>query len=122
MIAADASDAELLSLAVERWGAGFINRIIGDFAVVVVDAPMRRVICARDHLGAKPLYYASIGPLLVVASEVGAVLAHPAVPDDVSPGALDSWSQHWQVPGATTYRSISSLPMGSILVARRAGM
>ncbi len=121
-IAPDVGDGGLLALAVERWGAGFVNRIIGDFAVVVADGAGRRVVCARDHLGVKPLYYASIGPLFVAASEVGAVLAHPGVPDDLDPAAFQVWAEQWVVPEGTIYRSISTLPMGSTVVVTQNGV
>ena len=121
-VAAGTSDAELLGQAVERWGAGFASHLVGDFAVVVADGADRRVVCARDHLGVKPLYYAEVGPFFVAASEVRAVLAHPAVPHDLDPAALAAWAEAWVVPGGTIYRHVRSLAMGSVLVATASGV
>ena len=116
-------DAELALLAVERWGDRFVNHLIGDFAIVVADPARRRVLCARDHLGVKPLYYASSGRVFVAASEVKAVLAHPAVSDELDPAGFETFvREHWTIPNSTIYRSVAPLPMASTLVVGVEGL
>jgi asparagine synthase (glutamine-hydrolysing) len=109
------SDIELLAAAVERWGDAFVDHLLGDFAAVVVDTQRRRLVCVRDHLGVKPLYYATHGQVFVAASEVRAVLAHPDVPEDVNPEAFVAYAEHWVVPESTLYKAINPLPMGSLV-------
>ena len=53
----DASDTELIRLGYVRWGDAVVDRLLGDFAFVLWDAPARRLLAARDHLGVKPLVY-----------------------------------------------------------------
>ena len=71
----DRSDAELLLKAYESWGEGCLARIDGDFAFLVFDRRRQTAFCARDHLGAKPLYYAWSGRRLCVASDIRGALA-----------------------------------------------
>jgi asparagine synthase (glutamine-hydrolysing) len=114
-LTSSAGDVELLAAAVERWGDAFVDHLLGDFAAVVVDTRRRRVVCARDHLGVKPLYYATCGPVFVAASEVRAVLAHPDVPDAFNAEAFTAYAEHWVVPESTVYKAINPLPMGSLV-------
>ena len=48
------SDAELVLRAYEVWGKDCLPHIDGDFALVLWDAPHRKVFCARDRMGSKP--------------------------------------------------------------------
>ena len=55
-------------------------RLEGMFAFVLVDRARRRVVAARDPAGIKPLFWSWHGGALFVASELKALLAHPALP------------------------------------------
>ena len=41
--------------------AGQVNHLLGDFTFALWDGRRRRLFCAVDHLGFKPLYYARPG-------------------------------------------------------------
>src|SRR6185503_20238639 len=53
----DAADSALLLAAIERFGAGILQELVGDYAVALWDAAERRLILARDILGQRPLHY-----------------------------------------------------------------
>ena len=76
-------DTETLGVALGRWGEGAIEKLRGMYAFCFFDWERSKVLLARDPLGIKPLYYAlvTIGGVrtLVVASEVRAILEHPAI-------------------------------------------
>jgi asparagine synthase (glutamine-hydrolysing) len=73
-LAESPSDADLLLASYLAWGEGCPQRLSGDFAFVVWDRRHRRVFCARDRFGVKPLHYFQRGRRLYVASEAQQLL------------------------------------------------
>jgi asparagine synthase (glutamine-hydrolysing) len=104
------SDAALLSRAYERWGKGCFERLLGSFAAVIYDARRRLVVCARDALGDRTLFYYLDHRLLVMGSEERAVLAHPAVSARLDEQRL---AEHFAVwlpsPGRTFFAEVREL-------------
>lgn len=74
------SDAELCLAAYIRWGAGCLQRLNGIFSFVVWNSACNELFLARDRFGIKPLYYTLKGDVLIFASELKGILAHPDVP------------------------------------------
>src|ERR1051326_6223608 len=102
----DGSDTEVLFQLIRREGLeGTLQRIDGMFAFAFRDSD-GTVYLTRDRFGEKPLYYGVIHGQLVFASEVSAMLCHPAfcgvMPDrlpayrfllfEYLPGADSGWS------------------------------
>jgi len=68
-------DSSLILLAYERWGADCVKRFLGDFAFAIWDTLARKLFCARDPFGCRPLVYHHGGKRLIFASDIRAVLA-----------------------------------------------
>jgi asparagine synthase (glutamine-hydrolysing) len=68
------SDAELVLRSYDRWGPACVEMLLGDFAFALWDARRRRLFCARDPIGVKPLHYHFDGRRLLVASEPAQIL------------------------------------------------
>lgn len=83
------TDTEILLAAYERWGLDALTRLIGIYALALVDGrgAIPRLILARDCLGVKPLYYTEAGGRLAFASSVEALLAGGFVPARGAPNA-----------------------------------
>ena len=82
-------DAELILRSYQQWGEACPGRLLGDFAFAVWDGPRRRLFCARDHLGVKPLcYHATPGRLVGVASTPNALLVLGEVPYRLNEGRI----------------------------------
>lgn len=110
--------AALVAAAYRAWGPRCAERLEGDFAFVLWDAATRRVVCARDFAGKRPLVYAALPGVLVVASTAGGVLAHPACPGTLDLVSLaETAAGLWAGSDATAFRAIRTLQAGHTLVA-----
>jgi asparagine synthase (glutamine-hydrolysing) len=89
---ASSSDTEVVLRMYEHYGDDFLLRMRGMFALAVYDkrrGPGReRLLLARDQMGIKPLLYARVGPRLVFASELKALLASELVEPEIDPISL----------------------------------
>jgi len=112
---AEITDVELLLAAYVRWGEACVERLLGDFAFAIWDGGRRRLFAARDHIGARPLYYWQGGGSLVFASEIGGVLACPGVPaelDEIEVARLLLSPGYYADAEYTFYRQVRKLPFG----------
>ena len=67
------SDTEVLLLRYARWGPACLPRLVGMFALAIVDLNRRQLFLARDFVGIKPLYYARPAKGFAFASEIKAL-------------------------------------------------
>jgi len=110
-------DTEVLLAAIARWGVeAALERVDGMFAFAVWDAERRRLTLARDRMGKKPLYYASLGGRFLFASELKALHAHPLFRASVDPNAVAELIRHSYVSAPhTIYTDVSKLAAGTLL-------
>lgn len=88
----------------------------GDFAFVLWDGRRRRAVCARDFGGKRPLYYATVGGMLVVASTIDAITSIPGfVPTLNFPVLAETCAQWWSSTAETCYAGVHEVPAGSTL-------
>jgi asparagine synthase (glutamine-hydrolysing) len=88
---ATGSDSEVIVHLYEERGAAFLEELEGMFALALWDRSRRRLIVARDALGIKPLYYASVAGQFAFASEAKALLLVPPLRARLDPGALSQY-------------------------------
>jgi asparagine synthase (glutamine-hydrolysing) len=82
-------DTETIAHLAEHHGAvALARRLDGMFAFAAWDKQREQLMIGRDRIGKKPLYYWASSDVFVFASEIKGVLAHPAVPRELDPGAL----------------------------------
>src|SRR5437762_10683384 len=82
------SDAALILRAYQVWGERCVEHLLGDFAFAIWDAERRRIFCARDHFGVKPLFYAQVADTLVFSSTLDCVRLHPGISSDLDDRAI----------------------------------
>jgi asparagine synthase (glutamine-hydrolysing) len=105
------SDTEVVLAACAEWGDGAVAHLHGMFAFALWDGARRRLLLARDRLGKKPLYYWRRGPLLLFASEIKALLAHPAVERALDPDALHHYLAFGYTPAdRSIFAGVAKLP------------
>ena len=81
------SDTETLLKLYRRYGTEMTRTLRGMFAFALWDREAQKLLVARDRMGEKPLYYYANERMFIFASEIKALLAHPAVPRE---SALDA--------------------------------
>ena len=64
----------------DRWGDRAFERILGDFAIIIMDLQDRQLICARDQLGLRVLHYHRSAKRFAVATAPEALFALGWVP------------------------------------------
>src|SRR3569623_291509 len=74
------ADGALLLAAWERWEEGALDRLAGDFAFALWDREKRRLVLARDALGARPLYYHRGRNFIAFATMAKGLHALPEIP------------------------------------------
>ncbi|MGK0481565.1 MAG: asparagine synthase (glutamine-hydrolyzing), partial [Planctomycetota bacterium] len=114
------TDTEVVLRAYIAWGAGFIERLHGMFAIALWDPSKAQVLLIRDRLGLKPIYITQIDqdgryPSVLFASEVRGLLASGLVKRTLDPVGVSSYLWNGFVVGPNTIlRGVSLLPAGSI--------
>lgn len=120
----DPSDGELILAAYAQWGAQGLSRLNGVFACAIWSARRERLFLARDPLGVKPLFYAARPGAFLFASELKALLAHPAVEPALDREGLAEVLVLGpaRTPGHGIFRGVAELRPGAWLEAGRDGL
>ena len=105
------SDTEVILQAYAVHGEACVERLAGMFAFAIWDDAERRLFLARDRLGKKPLYYWHRDRLFLFASELKALLLHPAVGRSIDWTALHHYLAFGYTPATRSiFDSIRKLP------------
>jgi asparagine synthase (glutamine-hydrolysing) len=115
------SDTEVLLECISAWGIhAALKRFNGMFAFGLWDRLTQTLSLATDRMGEKPLYYATIGPDIVFASELKALEVHDAFAGELDESALGLYLQKGFVPAPRSiYKNVFKLEPGSIAAFRR---
>ena len=111
------SDTEVLLHGYEAWGTALPRRLRGMFAFALWDRRTGTLFCARDLFGIKPLYYYQRGRQLLFASEIKALLAHPAFEKKLNEARLPDWLSMEYLPDSETlFAGVYELPPAHTLL------
>jgi asparagine synthase (glutamine-hydrolysing) len=111
------SDTELLLAMYAEHGEAMLEKLPGMFAFAIWDSEKRKLFCARDRFGEKPLYYSTLpDKTFVFSSEIKSILAGYNVNRKVDKYALSHYAQYGYVqPSLTIFENIKVLPPGHFL-------
>lgn len=116
------TDTESILYAYQEYGADFVDRLCGMFAIAIWDQHASRLLLLRDRVGIKPLYYYFDGSSLVFGSEIKSILLHPSVSRTLNHQALyDYLSLMISPPDETLFAGIRKLEAGHYLDCRLDG-
>ena len=123
--ATDHSDTEVLVHGWEQWGTELPQRLRGMFAFAIWDMrprggtgdnshhPRDTLFLARDRMGQKPLFYATLEDGIVFGSTIGSILAWPEVPRRVPREQIALYLRLGYIPAPQTiWRDISQVIPG----------
>ena len=103
-------DTETILHAYEEYGPDCAARFRGMFAFAIWDAPNKTLFCVRDRLGIKPFYYYWDGRVFAFASEIKALLRHPAISAEFDESQLGEYLAFGYLSDdQTLFRSIRKL-------------
>ena len=113
----DQAHSDLALQAYARWGETFVGRLRGDFALVIWDARLKRLVCARDPIGIKALYLYKTACSFIVASDLAFLLTlcEQAVP--INPKAVAAYLSGDPLTTDTFYAGVAKLPQGLVVSA-----
>jgi asparagine synthase (glutamine-hydrolysing) len=117
------TDTETILHLFEEEGSAFVHQLEGDFAVALWDERKKLLTLARDRIGVKPLYYTIRAGRLIFASEIKAILLHPAVARELNEEALYHYLTFLTTPAPSTlFEGINKLPAGCLLTCDSEGL
>jgi asparagine synthase (glutamine-hydrolysing) len=118
----DFTDPGLVLSAYLAWGTECVEGLVGDFALAIWDARLRRLWCARDYIGIRPFYYFWDGKTFLFAPEIRGLLAHPLVSLRINEGMVGEYlADAISSREETLYLDIRRLPSGSTLTVDATG-
>jgi len=113
---ATGSDSELILCLYERDGLDFTRHLRGEFAFILLDCRLQRVIACRDRFGIKPLFiheHPERPGQLMFASEAKALFASGLAKPTLDPVRLRDMLSF--VPMDSIFEQVSAVPPGHLL-------
>lgn len=120
----DWTDAELILRAYRVWGVDCVEHLLGDFAFGIWDAACQQLLCARDHMGVKPFYYAQVGSSVIFSNTLDCIRRHPLVSDRLNDLAIADFLLFGsnQDTATTSFAEIRRLPPAHRAIWSRSGL
>lgn len=110
---AEITDSALILLSYQRWGLDCPKYLVGDFAFAIWDRPERRLFCARDAMGCRPLFYRKSKDCFEFASEIKALDLLPGHSRRLNKHAMAAFLQMERTNRSETFfEGIYKLPPG----------
>lgn len=107
----------VIAAAYRKWGEDCPAKIDGAFAFALWDAARQRLLCARDLMGVRPLYYRSQGACLHFAQSADALATSEGAAPDLREEAIADFL-YGRVLDAqgTWFAGVQRLPAGHALI------
>ncbi len=114
-----AGDTEVIVRSYVEYGVDFVKRLNGMFGFVIYDERKNLLLAARDPMGIKPLYYASVDGTFYFGSEIKAILAHPDFKKELAEENIPHYLTFASLPSPhTLFKNVKKLPAAHYLLIR----
>ena len=113
----EATDEELLLRTWRQWGEKGLAELSGDYSFGFWDATRRELLCLRDVMGVRPLFYAEANGWLYFSNTLEAIRCVADISSELDEHYIgDFLLEGWCSQAArTAFRKISRLPAGHVL-------
>lgn len=109
-------DSQLVLRAYEKWGEQFPCRLAGDFALVLWDARLKKILAVRDPFGVKPFYFHLSDKLFIGGSEIKALATVAGMERKLNESwIIDYLAKIIPDRDSTVYESFRKLPPATCL-------
>ncbi len=116
------SDTEVMLHLYEEYGAEFLQKVNGQFALAIWNAKNQTLFLARDRIGIRPLFYTEVGDLFLFASEMKSFLALPAWSPEIDASVLKQVFTYWApLSPNTIFTDVFEVPAGHYLIVTPQG-
>lgn len=111
------TDAVLIVHSYLKWGNVCGKYLLGDFSFALYDYTLQSLLCMRDHMGVRPLYYYQNDSLFIVSDTIDIILAHPSVSQALNNTVVAEWCMTAHVFNTfeTFYKEIYKCPRAMYL-------
>jgi len=117
------SDTEVILQLYERHGERLVDHLRGMFAFALWDGARGRMVFARDRIGKKPLYYATLSGSLYFSSSLSSLRAAMPSRPGLDVTAVDAFMTLGYIPAPRTiYSGVKKLEAGTVMVVERGEM
>lgn len=113
------SDSEIALHLYQDSGVAGLERLRGEFSLIIYDAEKEVMLLMRDRMGIKPLYYAEHEGQFYVSSEIKAILAagYPSIWD------IDAYTTRaFYLQDRTLFQGVRSVKAGHFVSISRGGL
>jgi asparagine synthase (glutamine-hydrolysing) len=110
-IGPDQTEVSLVACGLQKWGTGFLSRLIGDWALAWWMPQKKELILARDYVGIRRLFYHKAAHQITWSSDLTSLLTSGgsfSLDEEYVAGYLS----HYPEAETTPYREIRSVPPG----------
>ncbi len=116
------TDIELALAAYRTWGEMFPAHLVGEFALIVFDRTTQKILLARDHIGARSLYYHYDKERLICSSELGPLVEAAPAPLEVNNDYVAGYLMYDPEPELTAYRKIHAVKPFHVVMFNASGL
>ena len=107
------SDTEVILQMYAAKGERCVEYFNGQWAFAIWDGRQRKLFLSRDRAGVRPLFFTRSSTSFVFASELKAILAHPATAPEIDLATLDQVFTFWSgLSPNTMIKGVQELPPG----------
>jgi asparagine synthase (glutamine-hydrolysing) len=113
----DTPSEELLLRDWHVWGSACLPRVLGDFSFALYDSKEQSLYCARDFIGARPLFYAHSRRNLCFSNSLAALRTVVEISGELDETFLADFllSGYSADPARSVFAKIHRLPAGHVL-------